>query len=74
MSPKGGGGTVVSCVARHIVAKQYKPKATILLSDGFIESQYECVDGPLLWGIVNNPGFVPIKGKVIHISSMDEGV
>ena len=73
MKPKGGGGTVVSCVAKYVREKQYKPKATILLSDGYIESQYDCVDGPLLWGIVDNPAFLPIKGKVIHINSMDEG-
>lgn len=71
MSPKGGGGTTVSCVARHVAEKKYKPKATILLSDGYIESQYECVPGPLLWGIVDNESFVPIRGKVIHISSLD---
>jgi predicted metal-dependent peptidase len=72
MSPKGGGGTVVSCVARHIVSKQYKPKATIMLTDGWVESQYDCAPGPLLWGVVDNENFVPLKGKVIHISSVGE--
>lgn len=73
MQPKGGGGTTVSCVAKYVREKNYKPKATIMLSDGYVESQYDCVDGPLLWGIVDNENFVPIKGKVIHISSVNEG-
>ena len=67
MAPKGGGGTTVSCVARHIAAKKYKPKAVILLSDGYIESQYEVPSGNVLWGIVNNARFVPLRGKVLHI-------
>lgn len=67
MAPKGGGGTTVSCVARYIAEKRYKPKATIMLTDGYIESQYEVVPGNVLWGVVNNTRFVPIRGKVLHI-------
>ena len=74
MKPKGGGGTVVSCVARHVAEKNYKPKAVIMLTDGYVESQYDVVAGPVLWGVVDNPGFVPIRGKKIDISSMDEGL
>jgi hypothetical protein len=37
-----------------------------------VESQYDCPPGPLLWGIVDNENFVPLKGKVIHISSVGE--
>lgn len=67
MHPRGGGGTTVSCVAAYIRAKQYKPKATVMLTDGYIESSYEPPAGNLLWGVVNNPRFVPVRGKVIHI-------
>ena len=74
LAPKGGGGTTVSCLAQHFRKMKYKPKATILLSDGYVESQYEVVPGPVLWGIVDNPAFVPIRGKVIHIISAGEGV
>jgi predicted metal-dependent peptidase len=72
MSPKGGGGTTVSCVAKHVEKMKYKPRATIMLTDGYVESQYECVSGPLLWGIVDNEAWVPLKGKVLHISSLNE--
>jgi hypothetical protein len=29
------------------------------------------VEGPVLWGVVDNETFVPIRGKKIDISSMD---
>lgn len=67
MKPEGGGGTTVSCVAQHIRKKGYKPKAVIMLTDGYIESQYEVPEGNVLWGVVENPGFVPIRGKKIDI-------
>jgi predicted metal-dependent peptidase len=70
LAPRGGGGTTVSCVARYVREKKYKPKATIMISDGYVESQYETVPGNLLWGIVGNRGFVPIRGKVLHIQAV----
>ena len=54
-------------MAKHIAAKKYKPKATIMLTDGWIEDQYDVAPGNVLWGVVNNPRFVPIRGKVLHI-------
>lgn len=67
LAPKGGGGTTVSCVARHIKAQGYKPKCTILISDGYVESAYETPEGPVLWGIVGHRGFQPLRGKMLHI-------
>lgn len=67
VKPKGGGGTTVSCVARYVKEKRIKPKATIMLTDGYIESQYDMVPGPLLWGVVGNERFRPLRGKVLHI-------
>lgn len=67
MQPRGGGGTTVSCVARYITEKKLKAKATIMLTDGYIESQYESPPGPLLWGIVNNTRFRPLRGKKVDI-------
>lgn len=67
MHPKGGGGTTVSCVAAYVKAKGYKPKVTIYLSDGYIESNYDVVPGNVLWGIVGNRSFVPLRGKALHI-------
>lgn len=67
MCPKGGGGTTVSCVAQHIRDKRYKPKATIMLTDGYVEATYEVPQGNVLWGIVGNRHFRPIRGKMLHI-------
>jgi predicted metal-dependent peptidase len=67
MAPKGGGGTTVSCVAAHVKAKGYKPRVTIMLTDGYVESSYEVVPGNVLWGIVGNRSFQPLRGKMLHI-------
>ena len=67
MAPKGGGGTTVSCVAKHIRDKKLKPKATIMITDGYIESSYEVAPGNVVWGVVDNTRFVQVRGKVLHI-------
>ena len=70
MAPKGGGGTTVSCVARYLKENKVKAKACIMLTDGYIESNYDVPEGPLLWGIVDNERFVPRKGKALHLQSL----
>ena len=67
MKPKGGGGTTVSCVAEYIAEHEIKPKAVIMLTDGYIKSDYKVAPYPLLWGVVDNDDFVPHTGKVIRI-------
>lgn len=67
MKPQGGGGTTVSCVAQYVRDKGYRPKGTIYLSDGYIESQYETVPGNVLWGIIGNAAFRPLRGKALYI-------
>lgn len=70
VKPVGGGGTRVSCVAEYVREKQYKPKAVIYLTDGYIESNYEVSSvGQVLWGVVDNNHFVPSKGKAVRIYS-----
>lgn len=70
MKPVGGGGTVVSNVARYIAEKQYKPVAVIYLTDGYIESDYVVPPLPCLWGVVDNERFVPRVGKKVNINSL----
>ena len=67
MSPKGGGGTTVSCVAKHLREKRIKYKALIMITDGYIESSYEVAPGNVVWGVLGNTRFVPVRGKVLHI-------
>jgi len=70
MHPRGGGGTTVSCVAGYIRDKRYKPKATIYLSDGYVEAKYEVAPGNVLWGICGNTNFRPIRGKLLRIEEV----
>jgi predicted metal-dependent peptidase len=67
LKAKGGGGTRVSCVAAYMQEHGIRPQATIILTDGEIERQYECPPGPLLWGVVGNARFTPLRGKLLRI-------
>jgi len=70
LKPAGGGGTTVSVVADYIKAKKIKARCIIMLTDGYIETQYSMAPIPHLWGIVDNTGFKPLKGKKIDIQSV----
>ena len=70
LKPAGGGGTYVTCVAEYIRDKEYKPKAVIYLTDGYIEHSYALPEVPCLWGVVDNKQFVPQRGKKININSL----
>jgi predicted metal-dependent peptidase len=67
LAPKGGGGTTVSCVADYVAEHKIKAKAVIMLTDGYIESDYRMTDMPTLWGVVDNDDFMPRAGKVLRI-------
>jgi len=69
LQPKGGGGTRLTCVAEYMTEHKIKPKATIILSDGYIESDYILPDCPILFGVVDNDHFVSNKGKTVRIYS-----
>lgn len=69
LQPHGGGGTRLTCVAEYMAEKKIKPKACIVLSDGYIESDYILPDCPILFGVVDNDQFVSNKGKTVRIYS-----
>lgn len=69
IKPKGMGGTTVSCVARYVREKRYKFQASVYITDGYIESNYDVVSGPVLWGVLDNDGFQPLRGQVLRIYS-----
>jgi len=69
LKPQGGGGTRLSCVAEYIADKKYKPKAVLILTDGYIESDYAVPKGPVLYGVVDNDTFVGRGGKTVRIYS-----
>jgi predicted metal-dependent peptidase len=69
LQPKGGGGTRLTCVSEYFTKHKLKPKACIVLSDGYIESDYVLPDCPILFGVVDNDQFVSNKGKTVRIYS-----
>lgn len=69
MKPGGGGGTTPSCVVQYVAEKQYKPKAGIWLTDGYLDGGDCTLPFPVLWGVVDNESFIPPQGKKINIES-----
>jgi predicted metal-dependent peptidase len=66
--PKGGGGTSPSCITAHLKAKGIKPDCAVVLTDGYVGSdwggEWPC---PVLWCIVGGNQVVAPIGKTIHI-------
>lgn len=69
LKPRGGGGTSPQCVVDHIAKNQYKPRAVVWLTDGYLDGSATDTGFPALWGVVDNDHFVPSKGKVVRIYS-----
>ena len=65
--PKGGGGTIISCVTDYIRDKNIKAQAVIVLTDGFLGGDWGTWNVPVLWGILNNKQAKPKTGKTLHI-------
>ena len=68
--PAGGGGTSPSCVTRYLKDNAIKPECTIMLTDGYVGSdwggQWDC---PVLWVIVNGNTSVAPVGQTIHVTN-----
>jgi predicted metal-dependent peptidase len=66
--PRGGGGTSPSCVSKYLVDKNIKPECVIMLTDGYVGSDWggdwEC---PVLWVVVGGNLATAPNGKTIHI-------
>lgn len=69
LMPRGGGGTSPQCVVEHIAKNQYKPRAVVWLTDGYLDGSATDTGFPALWGVVDNDHFVPSTGKVVRIYS-----
>lgn len=66
-NPKGGGGTDPDCLAQYLKAKNIKPEATIILTDGCVPNWGFGWESPTLWVVANNKGVSADNGKTIHI-------
>ena len=67
LKPQGGGGTEVSCVSRYINEKKIQAEATIVFTDGYLESDIQWnIQSPTLWLVTQARDFIPPMGKVIR--------
>lgn len=67
--PVGGGGTVVECVSNYVKDNNINPQAIVIFTDGDIFGSYGTWTCPVLWVIVDAPGWTADCGKVIHVDS-----
>lgn len=66
--PAGGGGTIVTCVPAYMATKSIKPQAVVVLTDGYLGSNWGNWNAPVLWCIMGNQSAVAPVGKTIHIN------
>jgi predicted metal-dependent peptidase len=65
--PKGGGGTTTSCVTAYMRTHNIKPKACVVLTDGYVGNDWGGTwPSPVLWVIVGNKTAQPGVGVVVH--------
>ena len=66
LKPQGGGGTMVSCVSEYLNKQRVEAEATIVFTDGYLESEITWnVKCPTLWLVTQNNNFVAPSGKVV---------
>ena len=65
--PAGGGGTRASCVPAYMTEHSIKPQAVVMLTDGYVGSDWGTWDVPVLWCIVGNRSAQPTVGKCVHV-------
>jgi len=65
--PVGGGGTRVSCVSNYMTAQGITPQAVIVLTDGYLGSDWGTWTVPVLWCIVDNASRTAPNGTTVHV-------
>ena len=66
--PRGGGGTSPTCVSEFLKEKKIEPECTIILTDGYVGSDWGTEwPSQVLWCIVGGNDVVAPNGKTIHI-------
>lgn len=66
--PRGGGGTDIRCVNKHMKDNNIKAQAVIVFTDGHLGNVWGSWDGvPLLWCFLNNRHANPTYGKKLFV-------
>lgn len=66
--PAGGGGTSPSCVPMYMNANNIKPQVSIMLTDGYVGSDWGANwPSPVVWCVVGNKTAKASTGKTIHV-------
>ena len=69
MRPKGGGGTRVQCVSDYIETEQLKPDCVVVLTDGYVESDFDWrIAAPTMWLVTDNKEFTPPVGRMVRMA------
>jgi len=69
--PKGGGGTDVTCVPQYMGENNISPQAAIIVTDGYLGSDWGQWNCPVLWVIIDNKNAKPDCGVAIHVTSRE---
>lgn len=64
--PAGGGGTLVSCVNKYMTEHNINPQAVVVLTDGYLGSDWGSWTVPVLWCIVGSTKVAPV-GVTVHV-------
>jgi predicted metal-dependent peptidase len=68
--PAGGGGTTPSCVPEYCNEFGIKPQVHIMLTDGYVGSDWgHSWNAPVLWVVCDNKSVHAPHGTTLHISS-----
>ena len=69
--PAGGGGTTVSCVPEYMTDKNITPQAVIVITDGYLGSDWGSWSCPVLWVIIDNDSTTAPSGVTLHVKTAD---
>jgi len=68
--PRGGGGTRIECVTKHMQAESITPQAVVVFTDGYLGGDWGTWSCPVLWCLLNNKRSVPDNGKLLRINNL----
>ena len=69
--PKGGKGTDVTCVPAYMTDNNISPQAVVIITDGYLGSDWGQWNCPVLWVIIDNKDAKPDCGVAIHVTSRE---